>query len=384
MSMPSRSALNTTFNRMKAAMRQLQKGFGFAAIASVAAIGSVLYCFNDVPGWAFSSDLSDRPVLRSGFDPIAALSADGAWIQGKPTRETLRGKVILVNFWTYSCINSLRPLPYLRTWANRYKDRGLVVIGVHTPEFAFEKNEVNVKRAAAELGVNYPIMLDNHYETWRHFENEGWPGFFIIDTGGAVRYHRIGEGQYDKVEALIRQLLAKSDPAPLAPGLSNVAATGIEAEADWAHIRSPETYIGYDQAQNFASLRLISRGRPVQYDLPANLPLNHWGMGGIWTVDREYARLDAPGGTIAFRFHARDLHMVLGGRPDGRPVRFRVTIDGARPGASHGADTDADGMGTITNDRLYQLVRQSGAIRDRTFKIEFLDPGLRAYSFTFG
>lgn len=287
-----------------------------------------------------------------------------------------------MNFWTYSCINSLRVLPYLRAWQAKYGDR-LVVIGVHTPEFGFEKDAANVRTAVASLGVNYPVVMDSDFSIWRAFGNQGWPGFYFIGADGRVRHEKLGEGDYDQSEQVIRTLLTEAGKAP-AGGLADVHGTGAEAAPDWQHLGSPETYIGHRQAQNFVSPGGFFRDSSHAYRAAASLSRNQWSLAGNWTVGGEFAALDRPGGRIAYRFHARDLHFVLSPGASAQPVRFRITIDGAAPGADHGVDVDAEGQGTVREARMYQLVRQAGPIGDRTFEIEFLDPGARAYVFTFG
>jgi cytochrome c biogenesis protein CcdA/thiol-disulfide isomerase/thioredoxin len=314
-------------------------------------------------------------------------SLDGAttWLNSAPlSADALRGKVVVVNFWTYSCINCLRTLPYLKTWAQRYGNDGLVVIGVHTPEFGFERDTANVKRALANLNIKYPVAVDNDYGIWRAFGNQYWPAFYIVDAQGRVRFHHFGEGGYGEAENAIRQLLADNGATMTARDAQTVQGSGAQAAADPADIGSDETYVGYRQAQGFASPQRVMPDAIETYTLPARLALNDWALDGKWNVGAEAAVPAAPQARIAYRFHARDLHLVLGPSPDGKPVRFRVTIDGAAPGASHGADIAADGSGVVTNARLYQLVRQTGAVVDRTFEIEFLDPGAQAYSFTFG
>ncbi|MGB3643580.1 MAG: cytochrome c biogenesis protein DipZ [Mesorhizobium sp.] len=306
------------------------------------------------------------------------------WLNSPPlTPQALKGKVVLVDFWTYSCINCLRALPYVRAWADKYRDQGLVVIGVHTPEFAFEKNVDNVRKAAADLGVTYPVAIDNNYTVWRAFNNQYWPAHYFIDAEGRIRHHHFGEGEYDQSERVIQQLLAEANGKPMSGDLVSVKATGAEAASDWNEVASPETYIGYSRAENF-----ISPGGAVNDEAHAysvgTPDLNQWGLSGNWTVGKEQAALNESGGGIVYRFHARDLHLVLGPAADGKPVRFRVTIDGKVPGNDHGMDTDAEGQGSVTSQRLYQLIRQSGAIADRTFEIRFLDPGVSAYAFTFG
>ena len=306
------------------------------------------------------------------------------WLNSPPlTAESLKGKVVLVDFWTYSCINCLRSIPYVRAWAEKYKDQGLVVIGVHAPEFPFEKNIDNVKSAVARLKIDYPVAIDNDYAIWRAFNNEYWPADYLIDAEGRIRHHYFGEGDYAESEKVIQQLLAEAGKGNLPANVVSVSATGAEAASDEADVKSPETYIGYMRAENFASPGGAVSDAAHDYSV-ADLKLNDWGLAGAWTVGAQYATLDKKDGAISYRFHARDLHLVLGPGADGAPVHFRVTIDGAAPGESHGADVDANGEGVVTENRLYQLVRQTGPIVDRTFTIEFLDPDVQAYAFTFG
>ncbi|HDR9511388.1 cytochrome C biogenesis protein [Burkholderia cepacia] len=317
-------------------------------------------------------------------------SLDGAvqWLNSPPlTAAGLRGKVVLVDFWTYSCINCLRTLPYTNAWARKYAPYGLVVIGVHAPEFAFERDIGNVKKAVHDLGIDYPVAIDNGYSIWRAFGNEYWPAHYFIDAQGRIRHHHFGEGEYAQSERAIQSLLAEAghpEALNVPLGLAGAPAKGALAAADAADVRSPETYVGYARAEDFSSPGGVVRDAAHRYDAPARPGLNDWGLAGTWQVGAERASLAAPSGRIVYRFHARDLHLVLGPGTNGQPVRFRVTLDGAAPGAAHGADVDAQGYGTVTGQRLYQLVRQPGAIADHTFAIEFLDLGVDAYAFTFG
>ena len=316
-----------------------------------------------------------------------APSLDGAvqWLNSPPlSMEALRGKVVLVDFWTYSCINCLRALPYVRAWAEKYKDEGLVVIGVHAPEFAFEKKLDNVRKAVKDLKLDYPVAVDNDYAIWRAFKNEYWPAHYFIDARGRIRHHHFGEGAYDESEQVIRQLLAEAGRGTMPGGLVQVEAQGAQAAADSANVRSPETYIGYERAENFVSPGGPVRGKAHAYTAPSRLEANQWALGGNWTVGGQSAVLDKARGRIAYRFHARDLHLVLGSTAPGHPVRIKVTIDGKPPGEDHGIDIDAQGKGVVDGQRLYQLVRQRGAVADRRFEIEFLDPGVEAFAFTFG
>jgi len=304
------------------------------------------------------------------------------WLNSPPlTREQLRGKVVLIDFWTYSCINCLRSIPYVRAWAERYRDEGLVVIGVHAPEFAFERDVANVRRAMADLGIRYPVAIDNNYQVWRAFDNRYWPAHYFIDAAGRVRYHHFGEGNYAMSERVIRQLLAEAGREP-GPEMASVEMQGVEAQAAPRTLRSHETYLGFVRAENFVSPGGQVRDREATY-LPAPLTLNQWSLTGSWIVRRQHAELTRAPGRIAYRFHARDLHLVMGSA-NGQPVRFRVTIDGQAPGADAGMDVDAAGNGIVRGQRLYQLVRQQGAVRERLFEIEYLDPGVQAFAFTFG
>lgn len=325
--------------------------------------------------------------------PAAALpvegtlpSLDGAvqWLNSPPlTAQGLRGKVVLIDFWTYSCINCLRSLPYIKAWADRYRDQGLVVIGVHAPEFAFERDIGNVKRAVHDLGVDYPVAIDNNYAIWRAFDNEYWPAHYFVDARGRIRYHHFGEGDYAKSEQVIQELLREAGAQGVPDGASQVRGQGIEQAADMGDIKSPETYLGYERARGFAS-GPAEHDRAASYDTPRILGLNHWGLQGKWNIGGERAMLAGSTGRLVYRFHARDLHLVLGPGSDGKPVRFKVLLDGHAPGDAHGVDVAADGTGVVTQQRLYQLLRQKGDVADHTFSIEFLDPGVSAYAFTFG
>lgn len=305
------------------------------------------------------------------------------WINSPPlTREQLRGKVVVVDFWTYSCINCLRSIPSVRAWDERYRKDGLVVIGVHAPEFAFEREPVNVRKAVADLGIRYPVALDNDYAIWRAFKNNYWPAHYFIDAQGRLRYHHYGEGDYEGSERVIRQLLAEAGHPPADTPMGGVTGQGALAAAAMANLRSPETYVGYARAERFASPGGLVHDKAHDYS-SAPLSLNQWSLAGGWTVGPQLAVTKAAGGRIAYRFHARDLHLVLGSA-SGKPLRFRVTLDGKAPAAAAGADVNAAGEGQISGQRLYQLIRQPGAIGDRTFEIQFLDPGAQAFAFTFG
>jgi cytochrome c biogenesis protein CcdA/thiol-disulfide isomerase/thioredoxin len=318
------------------------------------------------------------PVLGT-LPPLEGL---GPWFNSPPlTNQQLRGKVVLIDFWTYSCINCLRTLPYLKAWDAKYRNDGLVIIGVHAPEFAFEREPANVAKAVQDLGVRYPVALDNRYVLWNALHNQYWPAHYFVDAQGRVRYSHHGEGDYVMSERVIRQLLAEAGHAP-ASGMSRTNASGAEAAAAFNEIGSPETYIGYARAERFVSPDGLAHDQPKTY-ASAPLALNDWSFEGSWTDRRQSARSQAAGAKISFRFHARDLHLVLGSFT-GKPVRFRVTIDGQAPDGDAGSDVKPDGTGVVTGQRLYQLVRQKGAVRDRRFTITFLDPGAEAFSFTFG
>jgi cytochrome c biogenesis protein CcdA/thiol-disulfide isomerase/thioredoxin len=325
-----------------------------------------------------------EPVLPDE-GPMPELSGAIAWLNSPPlTREQLRGKVVVIDFWTYSCINCLRALPYTEGWYAKYKDAGLVVIGVHTPEFAFEKERSNVEQAVHDLKISYPVAIDSNYKIWQAFNNEYWPAHYFIDGKGRIRHHHFGEGEYDESERVIQELLRENGAKSLADGTINVTANGAEAAPDLQDTRSPETYIGYNRAEHFASAQLFAQDTRMAYTPQPRLTLNQWALGGTWKVGPESAVLDSAPGKIVFRFHARDLHLVLGPTRNGKPIRFKVTLDGTAPGDDHGSDADAAGAGTVQGHRLYQLIRQEGAVEDRTFEIEFLDPGVQAFAFTFG
>ncbi|MDP3857456.1 MAG: cytochrome c biogenesis protein CcdA [Stagnimonas sp.] len=329
-----------------------------------------------------------QPLRGSGALPVEgqlqSLSGAVAWLNSPPlSAESLRGKVVLIDFWTYSCINCLRTLPYVRAWAEKYRDQGLVVIGVHTPEFAFEKRIDNVRQAVADFQIDYPVAIDNNYAIWRAYDNRYWPAHYFIDAQGRIRHHHFGEGEYARSEQVIRQLLAEAGQTALPAAPARIEASGIQAAPAVAELQSPETYLGHARARNFVSPQGLVHEQPTDYS--AGLPgLNQWGLAGRWVIGGEQAALAAAGGRIVYRFRARDLHLVLGPGPGGEPVRFRVRLDGAAPGADHGQDIDAEGQGLVRAQRLYQLIRQTGAVGEHSFEIEFLDPGVQAYAFTFG
>jgi len=314
-------------------------------------------------------------------------SLDGAtgWLNSPPlTPADLRGKVVLFDFWTYTCINWLRTLGYVRAWAEKYADQGLVVVGVHTPEFPFERDVDNVRQAAKDMRVEYPIALDSDYGVWRAFDNSYWPAVYIADAQGRIRHHQFGEGQYEECERVIQELLREAGNDGIGDDLVSVAGDGFEAQADWATLQSPETYLGYEQAQNFASPGGAEIDEPRTYVAPDSLRLNRWALSGDWTIGRKASVLNSADGRIAFRFHARDVHLVMGPPARDTSTPFVVLVDGEPPGAAHGLDVDEQGRGTLSQQRLHQLIREPGRITERTFEITFLAPGVEAYCFTFG
>jgi thiol-disulfide isomerase/thioredoxin len=315
---------------------------------------------------------------------MPALGGAIAWLNSPPLdKQALRGKVVLVDIWTYSCINSLRQFPYVMNWAAKYKDSGLVVIGVHAPEFGFEAERANVERAVRDLKITYPVPIDSNHRIWDSFNNEYWPADYFIDAKGRIRYHHFGEGEYAESERVIQERLKENGTTVLPEITTSIAADGIEAPPS-EDIQSPETYVGYRRAAHLASPERVAQDSRRTYSSPASPSLSQWGLGGSWNVGAEKATLQAASGKITFRFHARDLHMVLGPGKDGNPVRFKVKLGDSAPGNDHGSDSAADGTGEIREPRLYQLIRQKGQVEDRTFEIEFIDPGVQVFSFTFG
>src|SRR5262245_60412639 len=321
----------------------------------------------------------------AGQSGLASLERANDWLNSPPlTAPALRGKVVLVDFWTYTCINWLRTLPYVRAWDEKYRNQGLVVIGVHAPEFAFEKNINNVRWAVKDMRIDYPVAVDSEHVIWRAFRNQYWPALYFIDAQGRLRHHHFGEGAYEQSEMIIQRLLNETGAGGIGDDLVSVDARGLEVAADWGSLKSPENYVGYERTQNFASPGGAVLDKPRMYEVPARLRLNEWALSGDWTVRKDATALNKPGGTIAYRFHARDLHLVMGPAAPGTSVRFRVLIDGKPPGSAHGTDVDEQGYGTVSEQRLYQLIRQPKPIADRQFEIEFLDSGVEAFAFTFG
>jgi cytochrome c biogenesis protein CcdA/thiol-disulfide isomerase/thioredoxin len=399
----------TSMKRSLGAEEWIRRGLGVAVLLGVVAIASGLDTgLLTRVSLASTSGIEQRLVDRSRPGSVNASGAgvgavhgatvalgnegampslDGAvsWLNSPPLTNTeLRGKVVVIDFWTYSCINCLRSIPYVEAWAEKYKSDGLVVIGVHTPEFAFEKDPTNVAKAVEDLKITYPVALDSNYAIWKAFNNQYWPAHYFIDANGVIRYHHFGEGEYDESERVIQELLKEKNANLNVAGLVDVKAAGAEAAADLNDVQSPETYVGYARGQNFAGPQDIAADAAEKYSLPQRLNLNQWGLEGKWEVSDEHAALVSAPGSIVFRFHARDLHLVFGPGPDGKPVRFRVLLDGGAPLENHGMDIDENGNGVVRGYRLYQLIRQQGKVQDRTFEIQFLDPGVQAYAFTFG
>lgn len=328
-----------------------------------------------------ASTQADLPV--EGHFP--SLEGATGWLNSEPlTPEGLRGKVVAVDFCTYTCINWLRSLPYVRAWSETYADQGLVVIGAHTPEFAFERDVENIRRALASMNVRYPTAIDSDFGVWNAFANHYWPALYLIDADGRIRYHWFGEGDYDRSEVVIRQLLTDAGAEGIGEDFAPIDPLGPEVQADWDNLQTPETYLGYRQALNFASPGGLTPDVSREYTRPEMLGRNHWALAGEWTIRGDAAALDEPNGRIAFRFHARDVHLVMGPRSREHPIGFHVTLDGEAPKAANGTDVDADGSGTLVEQRMYQLIRQQGPIEDRVFEIEFLGSGAEGYAFTFG
>ena len=337
------------------------------------------------PHWPVPAGLHTASAQLPVEGELPSLDGATGWLNSPPlTPAGLRGKVVLAGFWTYTCINWLRQLPYLRAWAGKYSGQGLVVIGVHTPEFAFEHNPDNVRQAVQEMNIDYPVAVDNDYAVWSAFDNHYWPALYFADEHGQIRHHHYGEGEYQQSEMVIQQLLAEAGSAGISRDLVSVDARGVEAPADWATLRSPENYTGYERTENFASPGGVLPGKPHLYTAPAELRLNHWALSGNWTMEEQATTGNTAGGQVACRFHARDLNLVMGPAARGTPVRYRVLLDGQPPGAAHGTDLDSQAHGTANQQRLYQLIRQPGHVTEHTFEITFLDPGVQAYSFTFG
>ncbi|GJD49437.1 Protein DipZ [Methylobacterium crusticola] len=375
---------------MLAALAAVTVGFDATVLTRFSAAGTQAAeerLLDGLHGGGARAETGERPV-RSRLPVegrLPSLAGASQWLNGDPpTAGTLRGKVLLVHVWTYSCINCIRTIPYVRAWEARYRDRGLAVIGIHAPEFAFERDVDNVAQAVRRLALPYPVAVDNDFRLWRALRNAYWPALYVVDAEGRIRHHQFGEGGYAQAEAAIQDLLAEAAGRPDADALPTVPpARGAEIAPDPARLESGETYLGAAKAERFASPEGLGAGAARDYT-PGRPRLDEWSLSGTWTIRPEHAALERAGGAITYRFRARDLHLVLGPGPEGRPVRFTITLDGAAPGADHGTDSGPDGTGVVTQPRLYQLVRQAGAAGARTFEIRFLDPGARAYAFTFG
>jgi thiol-disulfide isomerase/thioredoxin len=351
----------------------------FLATASMAIVATQLGMIG------FAEAQSNKILQLSVEGDLPSLGDATAWLNSPPlTAAGLRGKVVLIDFWTYTCINWMRTLPYVRAWASKYEDQGLIVIGVHAPEFGFEKDLDNVREAARDLKVGYPIAIDNDHAIWRAFKNEYWPALYFVDARGRIRHHYFGEGEYEQSEMIIQRLLAEAGIGAITDELVSVDARGAEAAPDWGSLKSPENYVGYQRTENFASPGGAVLDKRHVYAAPARLRLNHWALSGDWTVEKQATVLNQANGRIVYRFHARDLHLVMGPAARGHAVPFRVLIDGQPPRAAHGVDVDDQGNGTVIGQRLYQLIRQPRPIDDRQFEIEFLDSGVEAFAFTFG
>jgi hypothetical protein len=326
---------------------------------------------------------ANAPLPIEGQMP--SLGGATGWLNSQPlTAHDLRGKVVVVNFCTYTCINWLRSLPYVRAWGEKYGNRGFMVIGAHTPEFAFERDIDNLRRATKDRGIEYPIAVDSNYAIWRAFDNKYWPALYFSDAKGRIRHHRFGEGEYGQSESVIQRLLAEGGLGDNGPGLVSVNPSGVEAAADWSSLQSSDNYLGYDRARGFASPGGAVWNKRHLYDTPGRMTLNDWALSGDWTVKEQAIVLNEAGGRIACRFHSRDLHLVMGPAERETSVRFRVLLEGGRPEAARGSDIDLQGYGTVTEPRLYQLIRQVQPVATRQFEIEFLEPGVEAFAFTFG
>ena len=358
-----------------------------AQLLIVAALGSMtgVSIHNWFPADSMAQPMTSRSLQLPDEGALPPLEGATLWLNSEPlTAASLRGKVVLVDFSTYTCINWLRTLPYVRAWAEKYRDQGLVVINVQTPEFEFEKNIDNVRWASKEMRVTYPTAIDNDYTIWNAFNNHYWPALYIADAKGRIRHHQFGEGGYEQSEKIIKQLLREAGRNDVGSELAAVNALGPEVAADWGNQRSPESYVGYDRGENFASPGGAASDKSRVYAIPAQLGINHWALGGDWTIGKQGTVSNEPNGRLVYRFHARDVNLVMGPKTRGSSVRFHVLIDGKPPGAAHGVDVDAEGKGTIRQQRLYQLIRQPLPIADHDFEIDFLDAGAELFVFTFG
>ena len=352
-----------------------------AILASMAAGVIIRYRSGTVVGDAMTAAAGDAPAEGE----LASIRYATGWLNSQPlTPRDLRGKVVVIDFWTYTCINWIRTARYVRAWAEKYEAHGLVVVSVHSPEFSFEKSVDNVRRAARDMRIEHPIAIDSEFVIWRAFGNRYWPALYFVDGNGRVRHQQFGEGEYDQAERIIQRLLTEAGSRDIPEELVSVNGSGIEAAADWRNLRTPETYVGYERMKNFSSTGGAVPDKRRAYVEPGRLRLNHWALGGEWTMGKEAAVLNAASGRIAYRFHARDLHVVMGPATRGASVKFRIRIDGQPPGAAHGVDIDEQGIGTLLEQRLYHLIRQQEPVTDKYMEIEFLDPGAEVFAFTFG
>lgn len=348
-----------------------------AAVATAPRLGGLLR--------SFAHRMTDEPVPLPDEGGLPSLEGASRWLNSPPLApEDLTGRVVLVNFWTYTCINWIRTLPYLQAWDSRYRDHGLTIIGVHTPEFGFEHDLDNVIAAIEKLEVPYPVAVDNAYEIWRALDNNFWPATYIADRQGRIRYHHFGEGEYPMTEMVIQRLLSGEGNEPIDLDLTPVEPSGLALAADWHNLRTPETYLGSARISGFVSEGRSRFGEPRDYSVPMGLGFNHWALGGKWTIEPHAATLHEPKGRVAFRFYARDLNLVMGPVEPETSVAFRVSLDGMAPGRHHGVDVDDRGSGIVAGQGLYQLIRQTDSVEDRLFEIEFEEAGVEAYSFTFG
>jgi len=334
----------------------------------------------------FAAIFGATGLIHKGLTKMKpSLSGATGWLNAQPLNlEALHGKVVLIDFWTYTCINWRRTLPYIREWASKYKDQGLVVIGVHTPEFSFEYKLENITKSLKGMNIGYPVAVDNNYEIWNSFQNEYWPALYLIDAKGKLRYQKFGEGDYQESELQIQHLLKDVSAKNVSNKSVALQPDGFEAAADWSNLQSPENFLGYDSTQGFASPGGVVTDKQVLYSVPRQLNLNQWALSGEWIMGKENISLRRVQGKVVSRFHARDLNLIMGPSVPGTSVKFRVLIDGKPPGGSHGLDVDSSGNGTVNEQRMYQLVRQPGPVIDREFQVEFLDPEVEVYDFTFG
>jgi Thioredoxin like C-terminal domain/AhpC/TSA family len=379
---------------LRAATQSRRRFLATSLVTLAAAPLGILACSDLKPSTTAAAGSPTTKDNRAMQQTPISLPVEGAlpsfvgatgWLNSPPlTPDGLRGKVVRVEFLTYTCINWLRTMPYVRAWSETYRDHGLVVVGVHTPEFPFEKDAENVRRAMRDMRIEFPIAIDSDYGVWQAFKNNYWPALYFVDAMGQIRHHQYGEGDYERSEMILQQLLAEAGHGGFDRSTTPIEGLGAEAAADWDSLETPETYVGYRRGERLASPGGAASGRSHGYSVPARLGLNQWALAGEWTVDNGSATLNEPGGRIAYRFHARDLHLVMGPATRGASVRFRVLIDGQVPGEAHGADVDEQGIGTVSEQRLYQLIRQPAPIADGKFEIEFLDPGVEAFAFTFG